>query len=425
MQRLFLTVLLAASPALTQAQNLYLNWDWAVSESQKQFTSSAFIEPNTEQRFQLDALLDVEFAYQNWSGIGTLYSQDIYQSDNHTWFEESESQLIVRELAWQGSVELGTQSYDLSLGKIRLDYGVSYAYRPLDMFKPYRQNPIGLSVEEGAMVAALSSFDASGEWSLLYTNSHWTDNKVEQFDQANQQQGVGMRRYQLHGAHEYQFIGYYDDVRRGAIGASWVTVPLPAWEFHTEALWQKQSMQFTQPIQLFAPVELAQAGEAWQALAGFTYTAISGHSFIGEYWYDSRAWSDSEWQNAIEQGQGLKNSAQTYAIATSYAQGLSHYNLTQHNVMLHWRWDSQTWLQWQTDGAWSWLGDVTPKLDLLISPQDGGVVATQWITYQWIDNGDLSIDLEFTARFLSGKNESAYAQVNQSHTLTFTIKGKF
>ncbi|GAK87890.1 hypothetical protein JCM19238_5500 [Vibrio ponticus] len=144
MQRLFFTALLAASPVLSQAQEIYLNWDWAVSASHKQLTSSAFIEPSAAQRSQLDALLDVEFAYQNWNGIGTLYSQDIYQSDNHTWFEESDSQLIMRELAWQGSVDLGTQSYDLSLGKIRLDYGVSYAYRPLDMFKPYRQNPIGL-----------------------------------------------------------------------------------------------------------------------------------------------------------------------------------------------------------------------------------------------------------------------------------------
>lgn len=93
--------------------------------------------------------------------------------------------------------------------------------------------------------------------------------------------------------------------------------------------------------------------------------------------------------------------------------------------MLHWSWDTQTWLQWRGGETWSWLGDVTPKLDLLISPQDGGVIATQWLTYQWIDNGDLSIDLEFTARFLSGKSNSAYAQVNQSHTLTFTIKGKF
>ncbi|MGF1910956.1 hypothetical protein L4C38_16095 [Vibrio kasasachensis] len=414
---------LISTPAT--AQHWQVDWDWALSASQNQLRNSAFINPTRNSRSQIDGLLDVQIGYGQWNGLFALYSQNLYQSKPQGWFENTDNQLIVREMAWQGSLPIGEQSIDITLGKIRLDYGVSYGYRPLDMFKPYRQNPIGLSVEEGATVAALSQFDANGEWSLLYTNSHWSDNEVDHFDLANQQQGVGIRRYGLINQHEYQLIAYYDDVRRGALGASWVSILDPSWEFHAEALWQHESQQFTLPEQAFHPVVLKQVGEAWQGLAGFTYTTMNGHSFIGEYWFDSRAWSKQQWQRAQDRAQPLLHSTPTQPIAKSYAQGLNHYNLTQHSIMLHWNWDTDSWLQWQTNDDWQWLSNFTPKLDLLLAPQDGGLIATQWLTYQWIDTGDASVDLEFTARFLAGKSNSAYAQINDRRTLVFTIKGKF
>jgi len=414
---------LVSLPAI--AQDWQVDWDWALSASQRQLGDSEFIEPSRDSHSQLDGLLDVQVSYGQWNGLFALYSQNLYQNDPQGWLEHVDNQLIVRELAWQDSVTIAEQSIDVTLGKIRLDYGVSYGYRPLDMFKPYRQNPIGLSVEEGATVAALSLFDADGEWSVLYTNSHWSDNEVDNFDIANQQQGVGIRRYGLINLHEYQLIAYYDDVRHGALGASWVSIVNQSWEFHAEALWQHKSQQFTQPEQAFQPVNLRQAGEAWQGLAGFTYTTMNGHSFIGEYWFDSRAWSKQQWQQAQKRAQPLLQSPLTQPVANSYAQGLNHYNLVQHNIMLHWNWDTDSWLQWQTDDNWHWLSDFTPKLDLLISPQDGGIIATQWLTYQWIDTGDASVDLEFTARFLTGESDSAYAQINNRRTLLFMIKGKF
>ncbi|EGU29542.1 hypothetical protein VII00023_09029 [Vibrio ichthyoenteri ATCC 700023] len=418
-----LLLLLTALPA--QASQWQFDWDWAVSGQIHQLQNSDFIQPNNDSQTHLDGLLDVQIGYGQWSGLFALYSQDLYQSHPQSWFEKTNNQWIVREIAWQGEVEIGQHSIDLSLGKMRLDYGVSYGYRPLDMFKPYRQNPIGLSVEEGATVATLSKFDGNGEWSLLYTNSHWSDTDVDTFDKANQQQGIGLRRYALLAQHEYQLVAYYDDVRQGALGGSWVSVIGDAWEFHSEALWQHKSVGYELPNAQYQAVDIKEQGHAWQALAGFTYTSMTGHSLIGEYWYDSRAWSHTQWQQARSNAKSLQTHPATASLVNSYAQGLNHYNLTQHSAMLHWSWDTEAWLQWQSDSHWHWLGDFTPKLDLLMSPQDGGIIATQWLTYQWIDSGEASVDLEFTARFLAGKSDSAYAQINDRRTLVFTIKGKF
>ena len=417
--------LLALTALSAQAEQWQFDWDWALSGQNNTLQTSDFIQPAKQSYSHLDSLIDVQVCYDQWSGLFALYSQGLYRSHPQDWFNKVDNQWIVRELAWQGDVDIGTHNFDLSLGKIRLDYGVSYGYRPLDMFKPYRQNPIGLSVEEGSTVATISQFDGNGEWSLLYTNSHWSDSDVDVFDEANQQQGIGLRRYGLINQHEYQVIAYYDDVRRGAIGGSWVSVLGDAWELHTETLWQHKSVSYEQPSSPFQPVEMTKKSAAWQTLAGFTYTSMTGHSLIGEYWYDSRAWSNSEWQHAKTRATKLHSNPKTAPIARSYAQGLIHYNLTQHSVMLHWGWDTDAWLQWQSNNDWRWLSDFTPKLDLLIAPHDGGVIATQWLTYQWIDTGNASVALEFTARFLTGKSDSAYAQINERRTLLFTIKGKF
>ncbi|EGU31798.1 hypothetical protein VIBRN418_18418 [Vibrio sp. N418] len=418
-------LLTAVTTLPAQATQWQFDWDWAVSAQHHQRQNSDFIQPRYDSASHLDGLLDVQIGYGQWSGLFALYSQDIYHSQLQGWFDDIDNQWIVRELAWQGDVDIGQHNVDVSLGKIRLDYGVSYGYRPLDMFKPYRQNPIGLSVEEGATVATISQFDGDGEWSLIYTNSHWSDASIDAFDEANQQQGAGLRRYGLLAQHEYQLIAYYDDVRRGALGGSWVSVIGDAWELHSEALWQHKSVGYERPNSQNQTVGIKEQGNAWQALAGFTYTSMTGHSLIGEYWYDSRAWSTSEWQEAKTRANKLHSNPATAPLATSYAQGLSHYNLTQHSLMIHWSWDTQAWLQWQSDTNWHWLSNVTPKLDLLIAPQDGGVIATQWLTYQWIDTGAASVDLEFTARFLTGKSDSTYAQINDRRTLVFTIKGKF
>ncbi len=154
---------------------------------------------------------------------------------------------------------------------------------------------------------------------------------------------------------------------------------------------------------------------------------------IAEYWYDSRAWSKSEWQQAIERGELLSqipdpnNSllASSALLATSYAQGFQHANIVQHNVMLHWSWDVEAWAAWNGKADMGWLSDITPTLDVMLSLQDGGVIVTHWLNYQWIDTGDQSVEVEVAARFLTGDDQSTYAQINDKHMIVFNIKGKF
>ncbi|NMT19249.1 hypothetical protein HKA99_33400, partial [Vibrio parahaemolyticus] len=80
---------------------------------------------------------------------------------------------------------------------------------------------------------------------------------------------------------------------------------------------------------LYQPVSVEEQGSAFQALIGLNWANQAGHNVIAEYWYDSRAWSKSEWQQAIERGELLSETLnpQTSLLATSYAQGFQHANI--------------------------------------------------------------------------------------------------
>ncbi len=407
------------------------DWDWASSLESKQHQSTPLQScASDEVELGVDTLLDVKAFRGNWQAIVALYSQSwIHQWDDKSVDEQdTEHRFVIREWVWQGEWSLFDSELDVTLGKVGVDWGIGYGYRPLDLLKPYQQNPLGLQVEEGAGTVSLSSFDMDGEWTLIYADSSWNNLDSTPFQQAHEQQGIGVRRYQLVGDSEYQWVAYYDDVRHGVLGASMVTVFGHQWEWHSSFSWQHHSLGYQFSDHILAPARLEKQGSAWQALAGFTWSNEKGHSVIGEYWFDQRAWSHRQWQDAIDWSQQLNQittPASAKGIAASLAQGLNHTNIVQHTLLLHWSWDTQAWLQWQSDQRWHWLDKFTPTLDLLYAAQDGGMIATQWLNYQWVDTGDYSVELEFAARFFIADEDTAYGQIDEKYNMLINLKGKF
>lgn len=407
-----------------QANTINIGLDWATSVNLISPRSTAFEYTDHSVKQSVDGLFDVQIDYLAWRSVFSIKVDNAY-SYGHDWGDQAKTTFIVRELVWQDEVTFFGQTWDATVGKVQIDWGVGYGYRLLDLFKPYRQNALGLVAEEGVTTVALSMFDDGGEWTGLYTNSGWNQQSATAFEIANEQQGVGVRRYGLVGQHEYQLIAYYDDVRQGLIGASWVTVLDQQWALHTSSMIQKNHKGYQQPSVEIAPITLKQQGHAWQALAGISWSSESGHNLIVEYWYDSRAWDHSQWQWAIERAQYLITIPATTTLAHSYAQGFQQANIVQHNLMLHWQWNLQAWQQWQGSNRALWLADITPTIDILYSPQDEGIIATQWLTYQWLDSGDKAVDLELSSRFFMGKSDSAYAQISDKYMMALTIRGRF
>ncbi|UPQ90110.1 hypothetical protein [Vibrio sinaloensis] len=400
---------------------LSFDWDYTISSQAQAHRDSQLLGPKARSSTeQVDALLDVEVQGYDLTGLFAAKGNRIYSSDSSQSFD---AELIVQELFWQSSQQVGDMPIDLTLGKVRLDWGVGYGYRPLDLFKPYRRNPVGIQVEEGVGSAMASYFDSAGEWGLVYTDSSWSQQSATTLEQAAQQQGVGLRRYWMQGDNEWQGIAYYDDVRHGLLGGSLVTVVDSAWAWHASAVYQRRYLTFVQSSA--APTELTSATSGFQALLGLNWANAMGNNIIVEYWYDNRSWSKQQWDFAFQQRTKLSSNPGTAPMAASYANGLTHANLVQHNLMFHWSLDSSSWSQWSWSQNMLWLNDFSPTIDLLYAPEDNGVIATQWLKYTLHDSGKVSFLAELAARFMTGSKQSLYANLPDKRMIFLNLRGKF
>lgn len=401
-------------PLLAQAEPSF-DWDWMVSAAHIRPSDSSLFTSVTGQHSetyeQMDALLDLQTRWQGWMTSLALTASPLYDNGE----QSRDTTFTLSELFWQGEKEVAGNTLNITAGKIRLDWGVGYGYRPLDLFLPYRRNPLGIQVEEGAGVLALSSYQGLGEWTLIATDSSWQRSRESQWGESNEQQGIGLRHYRLVGDSDIQGIVYYDNVRRGLVGGSWVSVLNPAWSVHTSWLYQREYWQY-QP-QTEHPLELVKKQHAAQFLFGLNWANAAGHNVIAEYWYDGRSWNEHEWQEAINTAKQMHAAGLTQTVA-SYAQGYQAANIVAHNVMLHWTWDGAT-------GRPLGIDNVTPTIDLLWSAEDGGLIVTPWLNWQAYDSGASSLELELAARFFSGKSDSAYANLPDNARILFNLKGKF
>ena len=405
-----------ATLLITFSTNLFssevnFQWDWMISAQTSTPHKTTFTTSSEDlsSKQTINALLDVQIDYQAFSSNFSVKGKDIYHSEDDL---HAEAEFIVTELFWQDSIELLDYSLDMQLGKTRVDWGVGYGYRPLDVFSTYRRNPMGIQVEEGVGVVAISYFDALGEWTLIYTNSGLNQQEGSEIIEESEQQGAGLRRYGLIADTEYQVFAYYDDIRKGLLGGSLVTVIDRAWEFHGSAIYQQNYLFYSQPDKSMPPVSLTTEQQGYQGLAGLTWADSIGNTLIFEYWYDSRPWSKKQWDTAISNG------------SPSYEQGYLHSNLVQHNVMLHWSLDSSAWKNWQWSQD-SWLKDVTPAVDLQYSPEDNGIIATQWLSYLIHESQQASIEAQLVARIFSGSSDSAYANMANKQDVLLNLKGRF
>lgn len=439
MTRAWWLCLFALPLSTASAETLQAEWDWVASLESAHTRQSPFFpsnlsemngQPSESSTQSVNVLLDAQLSFYDWTALLAVKGDQVWSSDSSQSFD---ADFIAQELFWQGSLDIQDHVIDITLGKVRLDWGVGYGYRPLDIFKPYRRNPIGIQVEEGTGTALLSSFDMQGEWSLVYTDSSWTQQEGSELEEATEQQGFGFRRYALVGDTEWQAIGYYDDIRKGLIGGSIVTVLNTSWALHSSATYQRYYYTYQQPQassdsainELLSPVSLVREEDGFQWLVGLNWANAVGNNIILEYWYDSRSWDKSDWSQALNRSEILSQSAQLSPLAASYANGYLQTNLVAHNVMFHWSLDSSAWSQWEWSNDKLWLEKLTPTFDVLLSPEDGGVIATQWLNYLAHDNGDSSLEMEIAARFMTGDSDSAYANLSDKYMILFNVKGRF
>lgn len=409
--------LMVCFAAQSRAEDLSLSWGWALSAQSDRNQSSLFVPDVQSRSNSVNGIFDLEAQYRSWTGLASVSTENLYSNEG-----DIEADAILQELFTQGSFQLSDLSLDYQLGKVRLDWGVGYGYSPLNLFGQYSENSVGLEVEEGIGAASVSSFDMSGEWTLFAVESSWVSQQTSELEQAREHQGLGIKRYWLSANNEYQLVAYYDNIREGLVGASWVTVLNPAWEVHGSAVLQNRYIGYGIPDSSTEAVSLDTRSRAFQGMIGATWASVAGVQVIVEYWYDSRSWSDEDWSLASNRVSYLSDYTYYDDLRYSYAQGYDQTNLIDHNLMLHWQVDGSAVASM---GSFSWMQDFTPKTDLLYSPSDGGLIATQTLNYQIADTGRYSVEIDLASRYFTGASSSLYANLPSQHRVWLNLVGKF
>jgi len=388
-----------------------VNWSWQTSASAIDTRStilSTVESPGTD--YSVDSVITAKITHDEWFGNVTVMGENLLSSDST---DDFNAYLLIPELYWQPEVNFFETQYDLTLGKQRLDWGVGYGYRPLDIFKNYHRNPLGIQVDEGVGIVNLSYFDGDGQWSLVATDESWATDPLD--DDTPNQHGIGIRHYALVNGTEYQGILYFDQIRQGIAGGSIVKVLDPEWEIHSSFVYSKRDINY-QLRSFNKEVGMDACNDVYQFLLGFNWADTQGVNIIGEYWYDSRSWDHKRWVTAFNRVQTFREKLGNTGLAQSYSNGLENTNMVRHNIMLHLNLDSD---------QNPWLMGVKPTLDLLISPSDGGLVATQWLSYSIFDSGSFDIQGQLAVRSYTGLKNSVYANIPDRHRFIFNIKGSF
>ncbi|ROP59494.1 hypothetical protein EDF81_2302 [Enterobacter sp. BIGb0383] len=412
--RLFILLMLITG--VRAEANLNVNWTWQNSLESEQSRHTKLNNDSGGSTQSLDSLITSTVEWNNITGTFVMTGNNLLATDSQN---STDKKFIVQELFWQPEMKIAGLPLDISVGKERLDWGVGYGFRPLDIFKSYERNPPGIQVDEGVGAATASWFDGTGQWELVATDESWTSSNTDQARRAKKQHGIGFRRYALLRNTELQGIMYFDQVHYGTVGGSVVAVLSPALEVHSSFAYAQRYQAYKQG-DINEPVKWAMGHDSYQFLLGLNWANTAGLNIIGEYWYDGRSWDKKMWKQAIQRSGELSHHSDTRELASSYSYGLYNRSLVAQNLMLHFKMDMSA-----LHSRRLWLEKFEPSVDLLISPTDGGLVATPRLSYQVYESGQSDMTLELVSRFYTGFADSVYANVPDRNLTFINLKVNF
>lgn len=272
--------------------------------------------------------LDVELQQQGWQVAATAWHQ---QQVGHGYSEGTISELYYGD-------NLGDWSW--TVGKRKIDWDVSYGFRPLDLFSPTDPLANFTAVAPGVLQLATEYLTADGAWTLLCNQSR-PDYRIAA-QQVAASWGCGARYYQRVGDWELQGLVHHDGQLQHRLGFTAAVVATEALELHTSLLWQQRYITSdVHPTAFTAahfelPVQARWQRSAWQAVVGLNYTTQAQLNWILEYWYDGRTPTDTSWQQLSQLVNALSSTNPlTPFLRQASQQQFAAQNLQREQWMLH------------------------------------------------------------------------------------------
>jgi len=346
--------------------------------------------------------------YQPFINTGYLLSARNKLSDSSS----PKTELNVNELFLSKSID----NWELTLGRKISSWGVGYGFRPLDVVQQYDQQTTSQQSMIGKNQFTLEYFSDMSSWSLLWVNpfqKKQTDN--HQLESFIAKYSTSRDNYDLHT------LLRYNNENKLQLGLGGIQIISDSISFHGSLLvnqrYQKQihalAGQSTIFISSNEPYITKEYHYGLQALAGLSWSGISKHNVIIEYWYDEMAYSRQQWKKHFR----LAEQQQTMLAQTAIPKELVYGNiawaanatqaqsLAQHNLMIRWNYDADYW---------------KPTINILLSPDDKSYMTTLSITRAYN-----LFKLETGVRLFNGSNNSVYGGLIISNTVFATLSSEY
>ena len=377
-------------------------WDDRQSATQGPLATGARLAPELIAPSASSGAIESELRgrWQMLSGAVALRSE---RAEGAAWQTDG----TVNELYASGDAA----GWQFSAGRKIVAWDVGYGFRPNDIVQQEQRRTLLTSTPQGRAVVQAEHFNASTAWSLVWVNPQRAADQAASTSLGAEEQAIAARVYRHIGAADWHGFARYGQHTRASLGAAVSWVASESLEVHASGRAAERADVLAidpsaQGLVSGSPYRTLTQGKTAQALLGATWTAENKLSLMAEWWYDSTAPSNAQWDAWNARNQQL---AQTWfaggpellrrAVAGNLgwqAQAFGGGSLRRNNVFARVAWDHEGW---------------QPSLDLLYMPADGGRVLTAALGWQ----GD-RIRVDAGVRVNGGPADSVAAQLPVKRT---------
>lgn len=315
--------------------------------------------------------------------------------------------------------DFAAKGLDFTVGKKVLSWGVGYGYRPLDLIQQENRRELIFQNLEGVTLGSAAFFTGNTAISFLVANRTLISESKYQADNYE----AAIKLYSLFNDWDLHGVVHYSETFGATLGLGFATVLSEGFELHASSTYRsryhKSINALTESNEILAqadPIYEKDFNDCINAILGFTWTFQSRITIIGEAWHNCTAYTYSEWaamRDLTKRQQTLLANPPLPApqdVIENQIQGNQRYfsqsNIMQNNLFARLSYDGE-----KTD----------PALDLLVTPDDGGIVLSISIEHEARQN----ILLFAGARYFTGSSESVFNQLSEQSIVYLGFRAEF
>jgi hypothetical protein len=348
-------------------------WDDRRSATQGPLATGAQLAPELIAPQASSAAVESELRGR-WQMLSAAVAWRSERAEGGVWQSDGD----VNELYASGDAA----GWQFSAGRKIVAWDVGYGFRPNDIVQQEKRRTLLTSTPQGRAVLQAEHFSTSTAWSLVWVNPQRAGDSEAASAFGGDEQAVAARVYRHVGEADWHGFVRYGQHTRASLGAAVSWVASESLELHASGRWAERADVLaidpsTTGLVSRSPYRIETQNKRPQALLGATWTAENKLSLMAEWWYDSTASSNAQWDAWNARNQQL---AQTWfpggpdtlrrRVAGNLAwqaQAFGGQSLRRNNVLARVSWDHEGW---------------QPSLDVLYTPADHGRVLTAALGWQ-------------------------------------------